>query len=79
MLPGLVTITFDGWGDDYDYTSPTTSDNLHPVGFCESRGSSLSAPRAYGRPFEWIAYLEETKSTAVAYDLFNKVHRARVR
>ncbi|KAH9504144.1 Lethal(3)malignant brain tumor-like protein 3 [Bulinus truncatus] len=62
-----ILIHFDGWEDAYDYWCDITSPSIHPVGWCNSNGHSLSAPPDYGdnENFSWDTYLSDTKSTAV--------------
>lgn len=41
-----VTITFDGWGSNYDYTTEASNADLHPIGYCQftETDRSLQAP-----------------------------------
>lgn len=35
VVDDQVTITFDGWGNGYDYTTEASNDDLHPIGYCQ--------------------------------------------
>ena len=39
-----VLIHFDGWEDNYDYWCDVSSPNIHPVGWCGTKGHSLTSP-----------------------------------
>uniref|UniRef100_A0A914X924 non-specific serine/threonine protein kinase n=1 Tax=Plectus sambesii TaxID=2011161 RepID=A0A914X924_9BILA len=74
-----VTITFDGWGNNYNYTTETSSSDLHPIGYCQfsEADRTLQPPYGYVKEFEWAVYLKETISVPVPYDLFNEDQRGK--
>uniref|UniRef100_A0A914URF5 non-specific serine/threonine protein kinase n=1 Tax=Plectus sambesii TaxID=2011161 RepID=A0A914URF5_9BILA len=74
-----VTITFDGWGNNYDYTTETSSSDLHPIGYCQfsEADRTLQPPYGYVKEFEWTEYLKETISVPVPYDLFTEEQRGK--
>lgn len=43
-----MSITFDGWGSNFDYTAPIGDPDFHFVGYCEAKGRKLELPRASG-------------------------------
>ncbi|XP_057175937.1 lethal(3)malignant brain tumor-like protein 1 isoform X2 [Triplophysa rosa] len=65
-------VHFDNWDDTYDYWCDAHSPYIHPIGWCQERGLSLTPPQDYPDPegFSWERYLEETGSTAVAPESF---------
>ncbi|XP_053309861.1 lethal(3)malignant brain tumor-like protein 1 [Spea bombifrons] len=67
-------VHFDNWGDTYDYWCDPSSPYVHPVGWCQEHGKSLTAPQDYPDPnnFTWEKYLSETGATAVPARAFHK-------
>jgi len=63
---GTLVITFDGWGDTYNYVAEPSSTDLHPVGYCESVGKVLQVPKGHDGVFDWQGYLQSTSSVAVS-------------
>lgn len=61
----IVVITFDGWTATYDYEAVLTSDDLHPIGYCEKVGHKLESPKGFLGVFDWSAYLEDNEADAV--------------
>lgn len=47
ILGNRARIHFDGWTDDFDYWVDITSTNIHPVGWCDNNGRTLSPPSGY--------------------------------
>ncbi|XP_049867191.1 uncharacterized protein LOC126367619 [Pectinophora gossypiella] len=62
MLDNRLLINFDSWDEMYDYWVDPTSPYIHPVGWAEENGVSLTPPNFYKDPdtFSWESYLEET-------------------
>ncbi|KAI5634467.1 mbt repeat domain-containing protein [Phthorimaea operculella] len=62
MLDNRLLINFDSWDEMYDYWVDPTSPHIHPVGWAEEQGLSLTPPNYYKDPdsFSWETYLEET-------------------
>ena len=44
ILGDKVLVHFDGWEDVYDYWCDITSPYIHPVGWCQENGRTLSPP-----------------------------------
>ncbi|XP_005112062.1 lethal(3)malignant brain tumor-like protein 1 [Aplysia californica] len=66
-LGDRILVHFDGWDDIYDYWCDIVSPSIHPVGWCQQNGQTLSSPPDYGDAgnFSWENYLADTRSTAV--------------
>ncbi|KAF4519382.1 hypothetical protein B566_EDAN008690 [Ephemera danica] len=64
ILDGRILVHFDSWDRTYDYWAEPSSPYIHPVGWCEQNGRTLTPPNGYNT-FDWDSYLKETKSTAV--------------
>ncbi|KAJ2952448.1 hypothetical protein O0L34_g6755 [Tuta absoluta] len=66
MLDNRLLITFDSWDEMYDYWVDPTSPHIHPVGWAEEQGLSLTPPNYYKDPdsFSWESYLEETGASS---------------
>eukprot|EP00047_Mylnosiga_fluctuans_P000811 m.202671 g.202671 ORF g.202671 m.202671 type:complete len:4234 (-) comp10109_c2_seq9:387-13088(-) len=62
---GQVNIHFDGWSESFDYVAGLDDDDLHPVGYCQSIGYKLQAPRGYVGNFTWPKYLKEIGQSPV--------------
>uniref|UniRef100_K1R8F5 Lethal(3)malignant brain tumor-like protein 1 n=1 Tax=Magallana gigas TaxID=29159 RepID=K1R8F5_MAGGI len=71
VMSNKILIHFDGWEDTYDYWCDITSMNIHPVGWCEKNGKSLSPPGEYENVhFDWKEYLERNNAEAVSEKAF---------
>lgn len=71
VMSNKILIHFDGWEDTYDYWCDITSMNIHPVGWCEKNGKSLSPPGEYENVhFDWKEYLERNNAEAVPEKAF---------
>ena len=44
VLADRILIHFDGWEDSYDYWADAASPYIHPVGWCQETGKTLSPP-----------------------------------
>ncbi|RVE43326.1 hypothetical protein evm_012030 [Chilo suppressalis] len=66
MMDSRMLITFDSWDEIYDYWVDPTSPYIHPVGWAEENGLSLTPPNFYKDPdsFSWENYLSETGASA---------------
>ena len=66
-----MKIRFDGWSATFDYTCSIADEDLHPVGYCESIGHKLQAPKDFlDGVFSWPEYLQKHCFTAVHRSLF---------
>jgi hypothetical protein len=66
ILPdSTVKVHFDNWSESFDYVCRIDDDDLHPVGFCQSVGHKLEAPRGYAGDFKWPKYLKEIGAVPV--------------
>lgn len=66
VVDNRLLIHFDNWDDQYDYWCDATSPYIHPIGYCEELGLTLTTPAEYKQPkcFSWEKYLEETGTQA---------------
>ncbi|XP_068629454.1 uncharacterized protein l(3)mbt [Battus philenor] len=66
MLENRLLVNFDSWDHVYDYWADPTSPYIHPVGWAEENGFSLTPPNDYkeAESFSWDAYLAETGASA---------------
>ncbi|XP_060810942.1 uncharacterized protein LOC106139127 isoform X1 [Amyelois transitella] len=64
VMEGRLLINFDSWDEMYDFWADPTSPYIHPVGWAEENGYSLTPPNFYKDPeqFSWESYLSETGS-----------------
>ncbi|KAF5897870.1 lethal(3)malignant brain tumor-like protein 3 isoform X1, partial [Clarias magur] len=64
MVDCRLLVHFDGWDESYDYWCDVTSPYIHPVGWCQENGRTLTTPPGYSdaENFSWERYLEETSS-----------------
>ncbi|XP_062857852.1 lethal(3)malignant brain tumor-like protein 3 isoform X2 [Trichomycterus rosablanca] len=64
MVDSRLLVHFDDWDESYDYWCDATSPYIHPVGWCEQNGKTLTTPPGYSDPnsFSWERYLEEINS-----------------
>uniref|UniRef100_A0A914V8R5 Uncharacterized protein n=1 Tax=Plectus sambesii TaxID=2011161 RepID=A0A914V8R5_9BILA len=70
-----VSITFDNWGDKYDYTTEKSNRDLHPVGYAKyiHHPQNKYKPYKYPGGFNWKKYLNETDSVPVPFESFNRI------
>ncbi|XP_061811248.1 lethal(3)malignant brain tumor-like protein 4 isoform X1 [Nerophis lumbriciformis] len=75
VVDNRLLIHFDNWDDTYDYWCDASSPYIHPVGYCQEAGLTLTTPAGktqtkahieYKQPktFSWEKYLEETGTQA---------------
>uniref|UniRef100_A0A914VHI6 Uncharacterized protein n=1 Tax=Plectus sambesii TaxID=2011161 RepID=A0A914VHI6_9BILA len=69
-----VSITFDNWGDGFDYTTDKADADLHPIGFAMyiKHPQKMYKPHNYKGGFSWKKYLLETKSLPVPFAAFTQ-------
>ncbi|XP_058418654.1 lethal(3)malignant brain tumor-like protein 1 [Diceros bicornis minor] len=67
VVDSRFLVHFDDWDDTYDYWCDPSSPYIHPVGWCQKQGKTLTPPQDYPDPdsFCWEKYLEETGASAV--------------
>lgn len=72
VMESRVLIHFDSWDEIYDFWVDPTSPYIHPVGWADENGLSLTPPNSYKDPdnFTWDRYLSETESTSVPSRFF---------
>lgn len=65
LVDGRCLIHFDSWDEIYDYWVDPTSPYIHPIGWCDEHGVTLTPPNQYKDPssFYWDRYLKETKTS----------------
>ena len=59
-----LTIHFDGWNTDHDYTTTANDLDLRPVGTQAALGEELHPPYRYQGKFDWHEYLAEIGARA---------------
>ncbi|KAI4873894.1 hypothetical protein NFI96_029742 [Prochilodus magdalenae] len=64
LVDSRLLVHFDGWDESYDYWCDATSPYIHPIGWCQENGKTLTTPPGFPDPssFSWERYLEETSS-----------------
>uniref|UniRef100_A0A8C2ITC5 L3MBTL histone methyl-lysine binding protein 3 n=1 Tax=Cyprinus carpio TaxID=7962 RepID=A0A8C2ITC5_CYPCA len=64
MVDSRFLVHFDNWDESYDYWCDATSPYIHPVGWCQENGRTLTTPPGYPevKNFSWERYLAETNS-----------------
>uniref|UniRef100_A0A673MWI3 Lethal(3)malignant brain tumor-like protein 3 n=1 Tax=Sinocyclocheilus rhinocerous TaxID=307959 RepID=A0A673MWI3_9TELE len=64
MVESRFLVHFDNWDESYDYWCDATSLYIHPVGWCQENGRTLTTPPGYPdvKNFSWEKYLAETSS-----------------
>lgn len=67
-----ITITFDGWGSEFDYTQSLNGGNFGPLYVTTLMGRTLQPPYLWEGQFNWPSYLESTKSKAVPKRCFER-------
>ncbi|XP_041096480.1 lethal(3)malignant brain tumor-like protein 4 isoform X3 [Polyodon spathula] len=74
LVDNRLLIHFDNWDESYDYWCEASSPYIHPVGFCQEMGLTLTAPAEYKHPksFSWEKYLEETGTQAAPARAFKQ-------
>ncbi|PNF43858.1 hypothetical protein B7P43_G04227 [Cryptotermes secundus] len=77
LMDNRILVHFDSWDDIYDYWADPMSPYIHPVGWCEEHGHTLTPPNNYSkggssRSFSWETYLKETKSVAAPARAFKQ-------
>ncbi|XP_078788754.1 lethal(3)malignant brain tumor-like protein 4 isoform X1 [Oryzias latipes] len=73
VVDNRLLIHFDDWDDTHDYWCDASSPYIHPVGFCEEVGLTLTTPND-DKSFSWEKYLEETGSQAAPARAFKPRH-----
>ncbi|XP_039257464.2 lethal(3)malignant brain tumor-like protein 4 [Styela clava] len=71
----LILIHFDGWNNNFDYWCDSTSNYIHPIGWCAKVGKTLQVPQDFERsgvPFSWEEYLKQTDSKAAPEKTFQR-------
>ncbi|XP_030638762.1 lethal(3)malignant brain tumor-like protein 3 [Chanos chanos] len=65
MVDSRFLVHFDNWDESYDYWCDATSPYIHPIGWCQENGKTLTTPPGYpdAKNFSWQKYLEETNSS----------------
>lgn len=65
-------VHFDNWDDTYDYWCDASSPYIHPVGWCQDQGRTLTAPQGHPNPehFIWEEYMEDTSTCAAPTQAF---------
>ncbi|XP_066997858.2 lethal(3)malignant brain tumor-like protein 3 [Anabrus simplex] len=74
IMDNRILVHFDSWDDIYDYWADPSSPYIHPVGWCDQNGHTLTPPLDYKPPesFSWEHYLKETKSQAAPARAFKQ-------
>ncbi|GAB6022036.1 Lethal(3)malignant brain tumor-like protein 1 [Chamberlinius hualienensis] len=75
VMDNRFLVHFDGWDDMYDYWADPTSPYIHPVGWCQDNGHTLTPPQEYSNNpnlFVWDEYLTKTKSQAAPSRAFKQ-------
>uniref|UniRef100_A0A1Y1M760 SAM domain-containing protein n=1 Tax=Photinus pyralis TaxID=7054 RepID=A0A1Y1M760_PHOPY len=74
MMDSRILVHFDSWDDIYDYWADPTSPYIHPVGWADQNGHSLTPPNDYPNPetFTWEKYLKEVKATPAPVRAFKQ-------
>lgn len=74
LMDSRILVHFDSWDDIYDYWADPSSPYIHPVGWCDKNGHSLTPPNDYPNleNFTWEKYLKETNSVAAPVRAFKQ-------
>ncbi|XP_043081783.1 lethal(3)malignant brain tumor-like protein 4 isoform X2 [Puntigrus tetrazona] len=66
-------VHFDNWDDTYDYWCDASSPFIHPVGWCQDHGRTLTAPQGHPNPehFVWEEYMEDSGASAAPSQAFS--------
>ncbi|XP_072533233.1 lethal(3)malignant brain tumor-like protein 3 isoform X2 [Salminus brasiliensis] len=64
LVDSRFLVHFDDWDESYDYWCDATSPYIHPVGWCQENGKTLTTPPGFPdtTSFSWEKYLEESGS-----------------
>uniref|UniRef100_A0A3B3BDY5 L3MBTL histone methyl-lysine binding protein 1b n=2 Tax=Oryzias melastigma TaxID=30732 RepID=A0A3B3BDY5_ORYME len=73
VVDNRLLIHFDDWDDTHDYWCDASSPYIHPVGYCEEVGVTLTTPND-DKSFSWEKYLEETGTQAAPARAFKPRH-----
>lgn len=46
LMDNRILVHFDSWDDIYDYWADPMSPYIHPVGWCEEHGHTLTPPNS---------------------------------
>uniref|UniRef100_A0A8C1NKJ8 L3MBTL histone methyl-lysine binding protein 3 n=1 Tax=Cyprinus carpio TaxID=7962 RepID=A0A8C1NKJ8_CYPCA len=76
MVDSRFLVHFDNWDESYDYWCDATSPYIHPVGWCQENGRTLTTPPGYPdvKNFSWEKYLAETNSLPAPARAFKVIH-----
>ncbi|KAG5846683.1 hypothetical protein ANANG_G00117580 [Anguilla anguilla] len=76
MVDSRFLVHFDNWDESYDYWCDATGPYIHPVGWCQENGKTLTTPPGYpdSKNFSWERYLEETSSLPAPARAFKSRH-----
>jgi hypothetical protein len=66
-----ITIHFDGWNSNHDYTTTADDLNIRPVGTQEARGDELHPPYRHVGEFDWNQYLAQIGARAAPEAAFS--------
>ncbi|XP_059501826.1 lethal(3)malignant brain tumor-like protein 4 isoform X2 [Stegostoma tigrinum] len=66
IIDNRFLVHFDNWDDTYDYWCDASSPYIHPVGWCQEQGKTLTPPQGHSdaENFSWKKYLEELGATS---------------
>uniref|UniRef100_A0A8B9RM89 L3MBTL histone methyl-lysine binding protein 3 n=1 Tax=Astyanax mexicanus TaxID=7994 RepID=A0A8B9RM89_ASTMX len=75
LVESRFLVHFDDWDESYDYWCDATSPYIHPVGWCQENGKTLTTPPGFPdtTSFSWEKYLEETGSLPAPARAFKAV------
>ncbi|XP_060769581.1 lethal(3)malignant brain tumor-like protein 3 isoform X2 [Neoarius graeffei] len=64
LVDSRLLVHLDSWDESHDYWCDVTSPYIHPVGWGQENGRTLTTPPGYAdaENFSWERYLEETSS-----------------
>lgn len=51
VLENRILVHFDSWDDIYDYWADPSSPYIHPIGWCDKFGQSLTPPNGKNNLF----------------------------
>jgi Ca2+-binding EF-hand superfamily protein len=66
-----LTIHFDGWNSNHDYTTTADDLDIRPVGTQEARGEELHPPYRHVGEFDWNQYLAQIGARAAPEAAFS--------
>uniref|UniRef100_A0A1X7UYJ4 TIR domain-containing protein n=1 Tax=Amphimedon queenslandica TaxID=400682 RepID=A0A1X7UYJ4_AMPQE len=70
-----LLIHFDGWSNRYDYWCDPDTVDIHPIGWCASKGIHLQPPHGRHGRFTWEVYLQEVGAERVPDEAFTPAQR----